>query len=303
MSKLPSISSWINAFRLRTLPLAMSSIIMGGGLAVYFNVYNWVIILLAALTTIFLQILSNLANDLGDSQKGTDNENRLGPMRTVQSGEISPRQMKKAVIIFSILSLISGILLLIVSLQDQFWIGLLFLAIGIAAIASAIKYTVGKNAYGYSGLGDLFVFIFFGLVGVFGTYFLNTLSFNWEILLPAISIGLLSTGMLNLNNMRDIENDLQSGKNTLASKLGLRNAKFYHFFLVFGALVAATSFVLQHYASPWHWLYLIVVPFLISDLFQIWNTANQCKLDPFLKKLALSTLAFSVLFIAGFLMA
>ncbi|MCF6341237.1 MAG: 1,4-dihydroxy-2-naphthoate polyprenyltransferase [Bacteroidales bacterium] len=287
---------------MRTLPLALSSIIMGSGLAVFTGSYNWTVISLAALTTILLQILSNLANDYGDFQKGTDNIHRLGPERAVQSGEISVRQMKTAVIVFAALSLLSGVGLLFVALKAQVGPALLFLVIGLAAIAAAIKYTVGKNAYGYSGLGDLFVFLFFGLAGVLGTYYLNTLSLSWDVLLPATSVGLLSTGMLNLNNMRDIDNDIQSGKHTLASKLGLRNAKYYHAFLVLGAIIAALLFVWIDYSSPWNLLFLIVVVPLLIDLRTIWKTTNQQKLDPFLKRLALSTLVFALLFVVGLLL-
>lgn len=301
MTNSPSISSWLKAFRLRTLPLALSSILMGGGLAIYEGSYSWTVIFLAACTTVLLQILSNLANDYGDSQKGTDNVHRLGPERSVQSGEISARQMKTAVIVFSVLSLLSGVWLLYVSLKDDFWPALLFLVMGLAAIAAAVKYTVGKNAYGYSGLGDLFVFLFFGLTGVLGTYYLNVLSLSWDVLLPATSIGLLSTAVLNLNNMRDIDNDLRSGKHTLASKMGLRKAKVYHVFLVVGAILAILLFVGLHYASPRNLLFLIVVPLLLSDLRTIWKTTEQQKLDPFLKKLALTTLLFAVLFTVGLL--
>jgi len=302
MTNSPSFSSWIKAFRLRTLPLALSSIIMGSGLAVYFGSYSWTVIFLATLTTILLQILSNLANDYGDFQKGTDNAQRLGPERAVQSGEISARQMKTAVIVFASLSLFAGVWLLYAALKDQFLMALVFFVLGIAAIAAAVKYTVGKNAYGYSGLGDLFVFLFFGLTGVLGTYYLNALSISWDVLLPATSIGLLSTGMLNLNNMRDIENDIQSGKHTLASKLGLQKAKYYHAFLVVGAIIAALLFVWIHYSSLWNLLFLIVVLPLLIDLRAIWKTTEQQKLDPFLKKLALSTLAFAILFVLGLLL-
>lgn len=298
----PSFSSWIKAFRLRTLPLALSSIIMGGGLAVFKGNYSWAVILLAALTTILLQILSNLANDYGDFEKGTDNANRLGPERAVQSGEISARQMKTAVIVLAVLSLLSGVWLLYVALKAQFLEALVFFVLGIAAIAAAIKYTVGKNAYGYSGLGDLFVFLFFGLAGVLGTYYLNTLSLRWDVLLPAISIGFLSTGMLNLNNMRDIDNDIQSGKHTLASKLGLHKAKVYHSFLIVGAIASALVFVGIHFSSLWNLLFLLVAFPLLNDLRIIWKTTNPQKLDPFLKKLALSTLLFAVLFILGLLL-
>ena len=302
MTNSPSLSSWIKAFRLRTLPLALSSIVMGSGLAVFRENYNWMVILLATLTTILLQILSNLANDYGDFQKGTDNADRLGPERAVQSGEISVRQMKTAVIVLAVLSLLSGVWLLYAALREQFLEALLFFVLGMAAIAAAVKYTVGKNAYGYSGLGDLFVFLFFGLTGVLGTYYLNALTLSWDVLLPAISIGFLSTGMLNLNNMRDIDNDIQSGKHTLAAKMGLQRAKVYHAFLIIGAIVSALLFVGLHYVSPWNLLFLLVALPLLTDLRTIWKTTDQQKLDPFLKKLALSTLAFAVLFVMGLLL-
>jgi 1,4-dihydroxy-2-naphthoate octaprenyltransferase len=302
MTNTPSLSSWIKAFRLRTLPLALSSIIMGSGLAVFKGSYSWTVILLATLTTILLQILSNLANDYGDFQKGTDNADRLGPERAMQSGKINARQMKTAVIVFAVLSLLSGVWLLYAALREQFLEALLFFVLGMAAIAAAVKYTVGKNAYGYSGMGDLFVFLFFGLTGVLGTYYLNTLTLSWDVCLPALSVGFLSTGVLNLNNMRDIDNDIKSGKHTLAAKIGLRKAKVYHAFLIVGAIVSALLFAGLHFVSLWNLLFLLVALPLLNDLRIIWKTTDQQKLDPFLKKLALSTLAFAVLFVMGLLL-
>jgi len=178
--------SWITAFRLRTLPLAISSILMGSFLAIASGIYNWFVISLSIITTLFLQILSNLANDYGDGIKGTDNKDRVGPVRTIQSGKISPKEMRIGIVIFIILSLISGIWLIVESLGSSWYLGLLFFLLGLAAIASAIKYTVGNNAYGYIGFGDLFVFLFFGLLAVAGTYFLNTHSLDWKIFLPGI---------------------------------------------------------------------------------------------------------------------
>jgi 1,4-dihydroxy-2-naphthoate octaprenyltransferase len=296
------ISSWIKAFRLRTLPLALSSILMGSFLAIHDQPYSWGVIVLAILTTILLQILSNLANDYGDSQKGTDNINRLGPERTVQSGEISPRQMKRGIIVFVILSLLSGLLLLYFSFKEDFLPALVFLAIGIGAIAAAIKYTVGKRAYGYVGFGDLFVLLFFGFAGVMGTYYLNTHTFEWEVLLPAFSLGFLSVGVLNLNNMRDIDNDISSGKHTLASRLGLRNARVYHAFLIVGALLTALLYVWLNYSSPWNFMFLLAAIPIIRDLVVVFSIKEQRMLDPYLKKLALSTLLFTVLFGVGILM-
>ncbi len=298
----PPISSWIKAFRLRTLPLALSSILMGSFVAIHDQRYSWLVIALAAVTTILLQILSNLANDYGDSQKGTDNVNRLGPQRTVQSGEIKPVKMKKAIIFFVMLSLVSGVLLLYYAFSDDFLSALLFLLLGVGAIAAAIKYTVGKGAYGYYGLGDLFVFLFFGLAGVVGTYYLNARVLEWDVFLPAVSLGFLSMGVLNLNNMRDIDNDIKSGKRTLAARLGLQKAKIYHTLLVVGAMITAGVYVMLNYRTPWNLLFLISAIPLLKDLLAVMSTSEQVLLDPYLKKLALSTLLFTILFGVGILL-
>lgn len=289
---------WIHALRLRTLPLALSSIAMGAFLAAFFDGFRWKISLLAAVTTLFLQILSNLANDFGDAQKGTDNQHRLGPERAVQSGKISAVAMKKAIIIFVGLSLISGIVLIFRSTRGMnLEIGMGFFAIGVGAIAAAVFYTIGKKSYGYSGLGDLFVFVFFGLVAVVGTYFLNTLQFRWDILLPAVSLGFLSAGVLNLNNLRDIANDKNSGKMTLAVRFGERGAKFYHLFLILGAFLSAFLFNLKNSENPWSFGWIILLlPLFVVDLVQIFKTRNLRMLDPFLKKLALKTLLFVIVY-------
>ena len=296
------LNSWISAFRLRTLPLALSSILMGSFLAIATNNYSWSVIALSLVTTLLLQILSNLANDYGDGMKGTDNSDRLGPQRTIQSGEISPKQMRIGIGIFVILSLISGIWLILESLGTNWYLGILFLAFGIAAIAAAIKYTIGNSAYGYSGFGDLFVFLFFGLLAVFGTYFLNTHDINWEIILPASSIGLLSTGVLNLNNMRDMKNDASSGKHTLALKLGYKYAKLYHYTIVSAAMIFVVLFAVLNYYSPWQFLFLISFVFIIRDLIRISKITNKSQLDPFLKRLALLTLIFTLLFGLGMIL-
>lgn len=296
------IKSWISAFRLRTLPLAISSILMGSFLAIASDKYNSLIITLSIVTTLLLQILSNLANDYGDGMKGTDNIERLGPKRTIQSGEISPNEMRVGIILFVLLSLISGIWLIIESFGSDWQLALLFLVFGLASIAAAIKYTVGNKAYGYSGLGDLFVFLFFGLLAVMGSYYLNTLTLSWIILLPTLSMGFLSTGVLNLNNMRDIKNDLQSGKNTLASSMGLESAKKYHVLLVIGAMAAAIAFSILNYTSIWNFLYLVSYPLFILQLLQMIKIKEEKLLDPFLKYLALTTLMFSILFGIGLIL-
>jgi 1,4-dihydroxy-2-naphthoate octaprenyltransferase len=296
------IKIWISSFRLRTLPLALSTILMGSFLAIASGEYKIPIIALSLVTTLLLQILSNLANDYGDGTKGTDNNDRLGPERALQSGAVSPAQMRKAIIIFSLLSLISGIYLIMVAFGKNWVLILIFLVLGIAAIAAAIKYTVGEKAYGYSGLGDVFVFVFFGLTAVFGTYFLNTNKIDFLILLPAISMGLFSTAVLNLNNMRDIKNDLTSGKITLAAKLGINKAKKYHLALLFVAMITSTIYTRITFNSGWNLIYLLSFPLFIFQLKNILKIEDEVLLDPYLKKLALTTLLFSVLFGIGLIL-
>lgn len=298
-----STKSWIKAFRLRTLPLALASVLMGSIVALSHQYHNWNVIILSIITTLFLQILSNLANDYGDGIKGTDNENRLGPKRTVQSGEITPSQMKLGIIVFVLLSLISGIWLIIEATGNNPMTGILFLILGLAAIVASIKYTVGKKAYGYSGFGDFFVFVFFGPVAVIGTSYLSSHSFNWQDILPALSLGFLSTGVLNLNNMRDIDNDRKSGKSTIAMKLGLPSAKKYHSVLIISALSASILYTSLNYISPWQFIYIVSFPAFIKDLLLIKRIKSNKDLDPFLKKLAFSTLIYTLLFGMGTILA
>jgi len=295
-NKPPKWIVWVKAARLRTLPLALSSVIMGSFLAIDAGHTKPWVIGLALLTTLFLQILSNFANDYGDSAKGTDNEHRLGPMRTVQSGEISHSEMRRGIAVMVVLSLISGVLLIYVALGTQWIKGLLFLALGIAAIVAAIKYVVGKSAYGYRGLGDIFVFLFFGLAGVSGTYYLNTLDLPSDIWLPAAALGFFSTGVLNLNNMRDAENDRRSGKITIPVRLGPIYAKIYHVLLIAMGWTCAFLFNYVNQLDITQWMYAVVLPLFVVDLVKILRTENLQALDPFLKKLALTTLTFTILF-------
>ena len=194
---------WIQAARLRTLPLSLSGIILGGFLAEKNEVFNGLIFLFSVLTTIGFQVLSNFANDYGDGVKGTDNENRVGPERALQSGAISPKQMLKGIYLTVALTLVVALVLIYVSFGvENFAYSVVFFFLGIASIAAAIKYTMGTNAYGYSGLGDIFVFLFFGLLSVVGSLFLYTKNVETTTFLPAFTIGFLSAAVLNLNNMR-----------------------------------------------------------------------------------------------------
>jgi 1,4-dihydroxy-2-naphthoate octaprenyltransferase len=294
------IKSWIEAFRLRTLPLALSNTIIGSCLAAADNKFRWSIFGLAALTTVLLQIMSNMANDYGDFVNGKDTVERIGPKRMVQSGEITPKTMLRGIITIGIICVLSGLSLIIIGTEGiPFTNMLLFGLLGLAAIVAAIKYTVGKNPYGYRGLGDIFVFIFFGLVGVIGTYFLHTQTFRWDILLPASAIGLLSTGVLNMNNMRDYEADKNAGKTTIVVTMGVKKATYYHLFLVAGAGLLAIIYTLLNYHSLWQWLFVLSFPILFLNLKKVFTYKNALQLYPELPRLSMASLVFALTFGIG----
>lgn len=273
---------------------------MGGFLAASRHEFNGAVIGLAALTTVLLQVLSNLANDYGDSQNGADSVHREGPQRAVQSGAISPAAMKQGMYVFGVLSLASGLLLLWVALgASGLWLFMGFLLLGLGAIWAAINYTAGARPYGYAGLGDVSVFLFFGLVGVCGSYFLQTRELPYEVLLPAISLGCFSTAVLNVNNIRDMRSDELAGKITIPVRLGARRARVYHWLLLLLGLGAAVVYVLQHYCSPWQWLFVGAVPLLLFNGVQVWKRQQSMQLDPLLKQMAMSTLLFVLLFGIG----
>ena len=297
------MKKWIAAFRLKTLPLALSNTIMGSALAAGEDKFRWSILSLAALTTILLQIMSNMANDYGDFVNGKDTAERIGPKRMVQSGEITPKTMLQGIIIIGIFTAISGLALILVGTAGiDITNILIFGVLGIAAIMAAIKYTVGKNPYGYRGLGDIFVFIFFGLVGVIGTYFLHTQSFSWDLLLPASAMGFLSTGVLNMNNLRDYEADKNANKKTIVVAMGPQKAKLYHLFLVGGAILLAVIYTVINYKSPWQWLFLLSFPMLFLNLKTVFTYKNSIELYPELGKLAMGTLLFSISFGVGLML-
>ncbi|WP_322550733.1 1,4-dihydroxy-2-naphthoate octaprenyltransferase [Flavobacterium psychraquaticum] len=288
------MKNWIQAARLRTLPLSISGIIVGSAFAYYQGFSDWRIVVLALLTTLGLQILSNYANDYGDGIKGTD-VNRIGEKRLVAAGVVSASQMKKAVIITASITFILAVALIYFAFgKENFALSLIFILLGIGSIGSAIKYTVGSNAYGYSGFGDLFVFIFFGLVSVIGSNFLFTHFIDWTLFFPAIAIGLLSVAVLNLNNMRDIENDRIAGKNTLVVKMGLEKAKKYHYTLISIALVLFVFF--SGMIAIKMYIYLPIILVLAMHLKTVKKSKKYEDFDPELKKVALSTFALSLLF-------
>ncbi len=289
---------WLSAFRLRTLPLALSSIAMGGFLAASKGKFNGLIFFLCCLTTILLQILSNLANDYGDSVNGADHDGRKGPMRAVQSGAISAKAMKNAVILFVILCLISGVSLLLVAFGLNYQLLFVFLGLGILSIIAAIAYTVGKRPYGYAGLGDISVLVFFGLVGVLGSNYLFTKEFSPSLILPALTCGLFSVGVLNINNVRDIESDKKAGKNSIPVRIGKRNAAIYHWILLIGGIICSLIYSIFTYHSAFQFLFLITTPLLIKIGLAV-SKKPSSELDPYLKQMALSTLLFVIMFGIG----
>ncbi len=301
MNSLPKFRAWMQAIRLRTLPLAMASIAMGSFLAADEGLFNTSIFILAAITTIFLQILSNLANDYGDSLHGADSTLRKGPRRSVQSGLISAGSMKIAIIITAILSLLSGTALLFIAIENMNSTFIIFLLLGIAAILAALGYTMGKNPYGYSGLGDLFVLLFFGLLGVLGTCFLFTGYLNTYHILPALTSGLFATAVLNVNNIRDIESDAVAGKKSIPVRIGRKRAVIYHWILLSTGFGLALAYALILYDSPFQFLFLITLPLFIQNGLDVQNKRSAPDLDPSLRKMAISSLVFTLMFGIGML--
>ena len=291
---------WLNAARPRTLPLALACIIAGTGLAAAAGRFNWLVALLCVVTAVLLQILSNLANDYGDSLHGADHVERRGPKRAVQSGLVTPAAMRRAIVVTAALTVIAGLLLLWFAFgRDAFSSTLLFIILGGAAIGAAITYTAGRLPYGYAGLGDLSVLVFFGWVGVLGSYYVQARDFAPTLLLPATACGLLAVAVLNVNNIRDMESDRKAGKHSIPVRLGLRRARGYHWLLLTLALVAATVYVLLSYTSPWQFLYVLVVPLLARNGLAISRADDLPGLNPWLKQMSLAALAFAFLFALG----
>jgi 1,4-dihydroxy-2-naphthoate octaprenyltransferase len=291
-----TFQSWVQAARLRTLPLALASIAMGGFVAAKDAGFSLLPVILAAITTLLLQILSNFANDLGDAQSGIDNHRRIGPSRMVQTGAISHQEMKGAVMILAVLVLMSGLLLVFTAQSVNISGKIAMIAFGLAAIAAAIKYTIGSKPYGYIGFGDLFVFLFFGWLAVAGTFYLATGHFEYLVLLPASASGLLSAGVLNINNMRDMASDRFSGKRTLVVSMGYSKALFYHAFLILVPF-ALLAFYVNLSGLPFYvYSFLLLLPLFVYDLISIFKSSGYEKLDPFLKRLALKTLLLTIVF-------
>jgi len=301
--KIKKLKIWFETLRPRTLPLSISSSLMGSFLAFSEKSFSYIVAVLSLLTALFLQILSNLSNDYGDFLKNADLPDRIGPKRGIHTNEITYKEIKKAIILFTILSLLTGIILIYIGTKNvKLYVKLIYLITGIFAIYSAIKYTIGEKPYGYRGMGDLFVFIFFGLIGVIGTYYLHTGKIKFDTILPAISIGLLTTGVLNINNIRDFYHDQKVNKKTLVVLTSIKFSKFYHLIIIITALL--TSVVYNHInnASLFQYLFLLTIPFLIKNVYTIFVFKNPAELNLQLKNLSYTTLLFTILFGMGIIL-
>ncbi|MGB1020265.1 MAG: 1,4-dihydroxy-2-naphthoate octaprenyltransferase [Flavobacteriaceae bacterium] len=286
---------WMQAARLRTLPLSVSGILLGNAYCLSNPNFSWILFWLMLFTGILFQIISNLANDYGDGTKGTDNAHRVGPKRTLQLGLLTSKELKTGMIMTSLLAL--GCSLIIIWLAfgtSSLYYLILFLGLSCLSVWAAVSYTVGNNAYGYSGLGDLFVFLFFGLLSVLGSAFVQQQYISTRLVELALIIGFLSVGVLNLNNMRDRENDAAMGKNTLVVFLGNRNARWYHLTLISLATLLMVKIFIPFLSAYFSLPLLALIPLAIHFL-RVYKNKNPKLLDPELKHLALSTFAFSAL--------
>lgn len=303
LCSMSNVKNWVQAARLRTLPLSISGILLGSGVAYYQGFWDARIFTLAVATTILFQILSNFANDLGDSQKGTDNDQRIGPTRAVQSGVITQSQMKTAVAITAVISIgAAGALIYLGAQHMPIHIIWTYAGLALASVVAAILYTVGKRAYGYVGLGDIMVLVFFGGVSVLGVYSLYAKSFLWENVHLAIFCGLLSTAVLNLNNMRDYQNDKRSGKQTLVVRMGPNAAKFYHMLLIIIAVLSLLLFIAK-LKQPVLFACALPAALLFLHLYKVMRTQQPKEFDPELKKVALTTFAISLALMIGLILS
>lgn len=289
------IKAAIFSMRLRTLPLSLSGVVLGLMLAMKMHEASVWLIVWLLLTTVCLQILSNLSNELGDFLKGTDGEQREGPMYSLAQGAISVRDFKMLIAVFVVLCCCFGAAMIWTSFGTFLaWQPLMLLALGTAAIWAAMHYTLGKNPYGYRGLGDVFVFIFFGLVSVLGAYYVvaHTID-SWSLLLPAITIGCFSVGVLNVNNIRDMESDAAT-RVTLPLRIGAINAKIFQSILMALGWLCMVFYTLVTYTSLWNFLYFLTLPLFLIHMNMVWKRKGK-DLDPALPLLVLSTFAFALL--------
>ncbi len=296
------LKMWWETARPKTLPLALASIFTGSALGYWANPqgFNGLVMALCLLTTILLQVLSNFANDYGDHQKGSDTEERIGPLRGIQKGAISAKELKWGLILMVGASFLSGSFLIGIAYKNLSDL-LAFAGLGILAIVAAITYTVGAKPYGYMGLGDISVLVFFGLLGVGGTYYLQTHSIDSHIILPAIGSGLLASAVLNINNLRDIEQDAKAGKNTLAVRLGAYKGRVYHCILLSVAALCYLAFAAATAISWTNYLFVLAMPLLAKHAIFVYRSQQPSELRPMLAQMSMISLLINILFSLGLL--
>ena len=296
------LKMWWETARPKTLPLALASIFTGSALGYWANPqgFNGLVMALCLLTTILLQVLSNFANDYGDHQKGSDTEERIGPLRGIQKGAISAKELKWGLILMVVASFLSGSFLIGIAYENLSDL-LAFAGLGILAIVAAITYTVGAKPYGYMGLGDISVLVFFGLLGVGGTYYLQTHSIDSHIILPAIGSGLLASAVLNINNLRDIEQDAKAGKNTLAVRLGEYKGRVYHCILLSVAALCYLAFAVATDISWTNYLFVLAMPLLAKHAIFVYHSQQPSELRPMLAQMSMISLLINILFSLGLL--
>ena len=292
---------YIQAMRLRTLPLSLAGVCLGLMLAAADYNISLSVAIFTILTTLSLQILSNIANELGDALSGTDDDSRLGPRGALAQGDLSERDYKVMIKIYVILSLLFGTLLIYSSFGTLFSLeSLMLMILGVAAIKAAISYTLGKKPYGYRGWGDVYVFIFFGIISVLGSYFVATHTIkNWILLLPAASIGFFSVGVLNTNNLRDMKTDVAT-RTTIPLKIGEKKAKIYQIMLILLGWVSMLIYTELRMFDIWHYLFIISLPLFIIHLIIVCKKRGK-EMDQALPLLVFASLLFSLLSGAGYL--
>ena len=282
----------LRSMRLRTLPLSLAGVILGLGLAARYHTTPIAVIVTTLLTAALLQVLSNLSNELGDYLSGTDTDGRSGPAYSLLSGTLTPADLRKAITVVAILCCLSGIAMIWLSFGTLLCPeAIALLLLGAAAVWAAIRYTLGRNPYGYRGLGDIFVFLFFGIASVGGAYFVAAHTFDPWVLLPAAAIGFFSIGVLNTNNIRDMETDAGT-RVTIPLKIGLRNARIYQTALIGGGWLLLVLFLLLRGLTPWHWLIAATLPLYALHLRGVWTKSGR-QLDKMLPLLVMTTFLLS----------
>lgn len=285
---------YISAMRLRTLPLSLAGVSLGLLLAAADYRVGWEVVLFTLLTTVLLQITGNVSNELGDYLSGTDRTERLGPSYSLSSGLLRERDFKVMIAVYISLSILSGLALVWFSFGTFFCIeSLLFIVLGGAAIMASVRYTLGRNPYGYRGQGDFYVFVFFGMVPVLGSYFLASHELFWKMLLPAVSMGAFSTGVLNVNNIRDMATDAAT-RVTVPLKIGEKAAKIYQTALVLVGWICMAAYSLLRMYDPWHYLFVLTLPLFVIHLKGVWKYSGR-ELDRMLPLLVVATFLFAVL--------